>query len=340
MTIPLKEIRCYADTKIYVFCPAGYATGGPEALHQLAHHLNLFGFNALICYYDIHPGNPIVHPNYQKYNVPYVTEPENDERHIIVVPETHLSPIFDKKLNRIRKAIWWLSVTNYYIILQMQADSARKKRFYGLRRLFGEFKALSFERLKEKNVLHIGHSWFSMVHLRENGIEPVGQISDYMNNAFFENVHENTIKEDIIIYNPKKNDAFLNEIIRQTPSLNWKPLEGMTPQEVAGWMNRAKLYIDFGYHPGKERMPREACIMRCCMIIGKTGSAAYAEDMPIPEKYRFEKKESNIQSIITRINDCLENYDQRIGDFEAYRKELFREKEKFISDIQKVFIRH
>ncbi len=65
------------------------------------------------------------------------------------------------------------------------------------------------------------------------------------------------IKEDIIIYNPTKNDEFLGEIMSQTPKLTWKPLEKMTPQQVAGWMNRAKLYIDFGYHPGKERMPRE-----------------------------------------------------------------------------------
>ncbi len=40
-------------------------------------------------------------------------------------------------------------------------------------------------------------------------------------------------------------------------------------------MRKAKLYIDFGYHPGKERMPREACLLDCCLIIGKDGSAKY-----------------------------------------------------------------
>jgi hypothetical protein len=113
----------------------------------------------------------------------------------------------------------------------------------------------------------------------------------------------------------------------------------MTPQEVADWMNKAKIYIDFGYHPGKERMPREACIMRCCMIVGKTGSAAYAEDMPIPEKYRFEKSTDEIPGIIERINDCLTNYAQAITDFEPYRKALYREEEKFTTDISKVFVK-
>jgi hypothetical protein len=32
----------------------------------------------------------------------------------------------------------------------------------------------------------------------------------------------------------------------------------MTLQEIAGWMKKAKVYIDFGFHPGREKMPREA----------------------------------------------------------------------------------
>ena len=339
MTGQAKEIRCYPGSKIYIFCPAGYATGGPEALHQLGHYLNVLGFNAFMYYYQSPESKGLVHDNYKKYNVPYVDELENNNQHILIVPETHLSPIFNRIYNRIRKVIWWLSVTNYHIVLQDQVSRAKRKKLYRLRNMLGLIDLPTFEALRKRDVQHIGHSHFSMVHLRENGLEPVGQISDYMNAAFFALANANVVKEDIVIYNPKKNDEFLQRIVDATPAFNWKPLSGMPPTEVAHWMNKAKLYVDFGYHPGKERMPREACIMRCCMIIGRTGSAAYAEDMPIPERYRFEKNEDQVPEIVERINECIQKYDRLIEDFEPYRRALYNEEENFLRDIGKVFVK-
>ncbi|MBS1532822.1 MAG: hypothetical protein JSU01_21140 [Bacteroidetes bacterium] len=339
MTDQVTGIMCYPGSKIYIFCPGGFATGGPEALHQLAHYLNTLGFKAFMYYYQSPDTRGLVHDNYKNYDVPYVSELENNREHVLILPETHLLPIFNRKYGKIRKMIWWLSVTNYHIILDDMIRRAKRKKLYGLRSMLGLINLPTFSRLKQKDVVHIGHSHYSMVHLRQNGVEPAGQISDYMNATFFELVDASVQKEDILVYNPKKNDEFLEGIIAETPGIIWKPLTGMTPAEVAHWMNRAKLYIDFGYHPGKERMPREACIMRCCMIIGKTGSAAYAEDMPIPDKYRFEKSDEQIPAIIERINDCLENYDKLIEDFDPYRRVLYHEEEQFIRDIGKIFVK-
>ena len=65
-------VLCPANSKIYVFCPGGYATGGPEALHQLAHHLNKLGFEAYMHYYSTPAGQNGLHENYIKYQVPVV----------------------------------------------------------------------------------------------------------------------------------------------------------------------------------------------------------------------------------------------------------------------------
>jgi hypothetical protein len=336
----LSIIKCHPFTKIYIYCPAGLATGGPEALHQLGAKLIELGFNAFMYYYWASDNEAVVHENYKKYNVPLIDTIENRREHIMIFPETNLIPIFDTRFKAITKIVWWLSVDNYHITQKDLTDLVRHKRFFKLRRYFGSFGLASFKRLrKRKDIVHISHSYYSKVHLLENGIEPIGRISDYMNSAFFSLVDEKAVKENLIIYNPKKNDEFLEEIINLTPALNWVPIKDMTPAEVAGLMNRSKLYIDFGYHPGKERMPREACIMKCCMIIGKSGSAAHQEDMPIPEKYRFEKNRDQIQAIIQRINECLNSYDKLIADFEPYRQALYREEEEFVNDIKKVFVK-
>jgi hypothetical protein len=332
----MNPIICPEGCKIYVFCPGGYATGGPEALHQLAQQLNKMGFEAYMYYYSTPEGQDKVHQNYVKYQVPVVDRPENNRKHLMIMPESFLYPIFNKKFSKIRKAIWWLSVDYYFIELNKHIERVKNKKFYSIKNAMGLVRIASFDQLKRMDIVHIGHSYNSMVMLRENGIEPIGQISDYMNDAFFDEI-KSSKKEDIIIYNPKKNDEFLSGIMSQTADLVWKPLVDMTPAEVAGWMARAKLYIDFGFHPGKERMPREACVMHCCMIIGKSGTAAYAEDMPIPEKYRFEKNNEQVPAIIACIKDCLANYDKCIEDFKPYRDVVYGEKEKFVEDIGKVF---
>lgn len=58
--------------------------------------------------------------------------------------------------------------------------------------------------------------------------------------------------------------------------LRWVPLIGMTTEEMRSCMSKSKVYIDFGNHPGKDRIPREAAISGCIVITGKRGAAAFA----------------------------------------------------------------
>ena len=102
-------------------------------------------------------------------------------------------------------------------------------------------------------------------------------------------------------------------------------------------MRKAKLYIDFGYHPGKERMPREACLLDCCLIIGKDGSAKYKEDMPIKDEYHFDKNEKLYPKIIAKVIDCIKNYPINILNFRPYKEVLLKEKIDFKKAVKKVF---
>ena len=53
--------------------------------------------------------------------------------------------------------------------------------------------------------------------------------------------------------------------------LRWVPLIGMTTEEMRSCMSKSKVYIDFGNHPGKDRIPREAAIFRLYRYHWKEG---------------------------------------------------------------------
>ena len=111
----------------------------------------------------------------------------------------------------------------------------------------------------------------------------------------------------------------------------------MTRDDVVKNLLESKVYIDFGNHPGKDRFPREASILGCCIITGKKGCAHYYEDIPINDEYKFEEKEDTIPLIIRKIEECITHYDKKIIDFENYRLKIMNEKNQFINDMRNIF---
>lgn len=324
----------------YIFCPANHATGGPEALHQLGQRLIQLGFNVFMYYYSIgNEGN--VHEDYKHYNVPFTSEIVKTTVNVLIIPETHLSPIYDSKYDKMEKIIWWLSVTNYQIIVDQLKSIAKRKTLYPLKSLLNPNKyppIPTLASLKKRGVKNIAHSYFSLDFLEKNGMEIKGKISDYMSDAFYNRINNQVKKEDVILYNPIKNGPFLEEIIQNNQTLNWKPLINMSPDEVATWMNKSKLYIDFGYHPGQERMPREAILTGCCVITGSKGSAAFQKDVPLPKGFKFDEDADPKEMISKAILRCLNEFDQIIPLFESYRQQITGEKEAFMHAVKEVFV--
>jgi len=77
--------------------------------------------------------------------------------------------------------------------------------------------------------------------------------------------------------------------------------------EIIGNLKKAKLYIDFGFHTGKDRIPREAVMSGTSIITGYKGSAAFFEDVSIYRQYKLKKKHNNIQKIGNLVGDILKN---------------------------------
>jgi len=327
------KLNIQQNTKIFVSCPANVATGGPELLHQLVHELNKLNFNAFMFYHDMDNTNPI-HKEYIKYDNPYVDKIEDDKNNILIVPEMNTGMIYN--YTNIQKVIWWLSVDNYYKIFQSNIiwKSFIKKILYKL----GYFKVYRFQ--KDIKLLHFVQSEYAKQHLLNKGITNISFLGDYLNELFIKKQIDNfnNQKEDIIIYNPKKGIEFTKKIINNSKNIKFVPIENMTREEVATLLSRAKVYIDFGNHPGKDRIPREAAISGCCIITNKQGSAKYYEDVMINDRFKFDDIDNNIPNIIKKIQDCINNYNDNISKFDKYRKKIKQEQSYFISDIKKIFL--
>jgi hypothetical protein len=348
------------NTKIYVAAPAGVATGGPELLHQLVYHLrNDLGHDAYMYYYPSTSKNP-VHPAYRDYNNPFVCQIADEPQNILIVPEVVSGVQLLSRYKKLQKVIWWLSVNNFLI----SAISANKLSRFTLVRVLNKVasslgrglewdareailtkllpnKSAILKLFKIYNIyqanLHMCQSYYAMDFLTSMSIKNKVYLSDYINKEFLKQNFNPKEKADIVAFNPKKGRMFTKQIMTAGQGIDFVPIEKMSRTEVIDLLRKAKVYIDFGDHPGKDRIPREAAILGCCVIVGKRGSAANERDMPIPSKYKFEVTKANIPAIIKAILFCLENYEKAYREFDEYRMIIKKEPERFFQDLGKIF---
>lgn len=312
--------------KIFVCCPGDTVTGGPELLHQLVDSLREIEKEAYICYFPFN--KKFIRPKpYQHYNTPQST-PVDSENSTIILPEvaTNLSRHFKKS----NIAIWWLSVDNY-----LNKDGENKPLDF-LRNLYGHTRGkLPIGRMK--NFLHFAQSAYSKDFLEKKGIIPQ-TLTDYLGNEHLKNKESKYKRENIIAYNPTKGIQKTHLIIKNNPGIQFIPIKNMSTTEVRQLLSKAKIYIDFGHHPGKDRLPREAAIAGCCIITGRKGSAANAHDIPIPNHYKLdEHSQSFLETFREITNKIFSDFDNCSSELDRYREKISDEPRLFKEQVKKIF---
>lgn len=337
--------------KIYVICPYGLVTGGPDALHQIVYYLNKLNLNAFIVYSDIKNYKYKIPDEYKVYIDKYLLlkDIEDDSNSIIIVPETENNLL--NRFSKLKKYIWWLSVDNdinssgfYNKLLKVLKKIRLKnlKKIYKLNTLRIVLQHSKFD-FQDTSVEHLcaSHYAYDYVFNKVNDskrvhycIEPISKTFLELSNYTTEN------KENIILYNPKKNNKFTQKIIKAINDDNLKfiPLQGYSQSELIELYQKAKLYIDFGYFPGAERIPKEAVINGCCVITGKYGASNYYEDVPIKAEYKIDAIDSNIDNIKSIIYKILNTYLDIVNDFSEYREVVLNLENNFINQLKDIFI--
>lgn len=307
-------------------------TGGPEALHQLVQHMLSLKLSAFIVYYPFGV-NAKAPKAYEKYQAP-VHNYEDIAGDMIVFPEIY--PMLALQVKNATASLWWLSLDNF---LERKNISTVRDTYHLVRSIVRGKKPL-FGAKSLRKLVHFSQTEHATQYLVSCGIQPVPLI-DSINEAFLNNnyVKYKDKKKNIILYNPTKGKKITQYLIQQFPQYKFMPLVGYSPEKMSDLLYIAKIYIDFGHHPGRDRMPREAAIHGCCIITGILGSAGNNIDLPIPNSYKLNSDDDNFyrqfddlsQSIMTDFNHHFEN-------FEPYRHYLISEPSIFKQQIANYFL--
>ena len=314
-------------SKIVILCPHK-KTGGPELQHQLVNQLNKIGRKAFICYFpfeqDFTP-----HEEYLKYEAPICKFIDDSETFFLV---SESATFLIKSIKNADYGIWWLSVDNYY---RSKGDLFIRDFFYKYLSLFKSRVPIS----QLNSPIHFTQSAYAKYFLEQHNINSY-MLSDYLSQEhtvkFKSNVNNN--KDDIIVFNPKKGKKITSKLIKLCTGFNFVPIQGMSSSEVSDLLNKAKIYIDFGNHPGKDRLPREAAISGCCVITNKNGSAKNRFDIPISSIYKLDDtSRSFFKEFESLALEILEDFVFHSSNFDEYRLKIFNEQKVFKDQVINLF---
>lgn len=311
-------------TKIQVVAPAGLRSGGPESLHNLVFQLQILGVHSEIVYFPYKQQIKVT-PGYEKYTSSS-HDIDDSQSTLIIIPETLCMLGFSFK--NATTAIWWLSVDHFS---QKKYHSYRDYLRYlrlAIRRHrpFGGLNSLD-------KFLHFSKSHYDEEFLTNSSIK-FKRLSGPISSDYINKIDNSQSRMDVILFNPKKGIEVIHRLKASFPEYQFNSLENMNTQELINAYATAKIYVDFGNHPGKERMPREAVTMGCCVITGMLGSANNSFDIPIPAEYKINpSREDFLSAFQLRVGKIFTNYKLARLDFEKFKNEVLNEQKQQVDEL-------
>lgn len=306
------------------------ATGGCELLHQLSDVLISAGIKTKFLYWPFRKYFEKPKP-YENYKTVTIRKHQVSADSIIVLPEVYSYFIDEFPGHQI--VFWWLSVDNYF--------GSRKPRFF-IRNLLSPFSFVDVRTPQGRRKIHhhLVQSEYARHFLQSAAGCESRFLGDFINDEFVVRGSSTSVdqKEDIVAYNPAKGVETTRKVISRLAPGTAVPIVGMSRGEVMDLLARAKVYVDFGNHPGQDRIPREAAALGCCVITNQRGSAANDIDVPVDRAYKIDDNESDFAvRAADKIGEIFSNFEDHSKNFSDYRAMIRAQKWLFERDALEVF---
>jgi hypothetical protein len=325
---------------VLIFCPEA-KTGGPEAMHQLGCQIARHGGTARMVYYS-----PISHievegdllrchaeaspmpAHFAQYHPQVLDETRLTADTLIVFPEP-LAKLAAMAEVRYRRALWWLSLDNALPQNPELADEDWRRRFFA-----------------DPGLTHFYQCDYVRAFLQGNGAIQYHALSDYTDPDF---LHQGQVasanspineRANRICFFPNKGADLAARFLEQPPSrhaVEFVPIRGMTKPEVRETLFGARIYLDFGGHPGKDRVPREAAIAGAVVLLHAAGAARHFPDHPLPPEYLFTDDDVASGRLWARVDAILDDSAAHFAAQRLYRDAILLERERFDLEVRSFF---
>ena len=115
---------------------------------------------------------------------------------------------------------------------------------------------------------HLFQSAYAREYVQQQFKVGGAMLSDYLAPEYFSAPLAGT-RRNAVAFNPRKGYRYTARLIQACPDIEFVRLEGMTRQQLRETLDSCCVYIDFGVHPGKDRIPREAAVRGAVVIVGR-----------------------------------------------------------------------
>jgi hypothetical protein len=339
--------------RLIALCPLdGSATGGVEALYQLIDAARRLGADAYLASPPfLEVGD--VPDDYRRYDAPQLEYSAINSDDLVVIPEIWARK---RRLTRNGKtAIWWLSIDNAFRPL----DDSRRTRNRGLRILVdAAWRGLASLRIslsvrrfrKRTNIQHLFQSQYAADFWTRHGIE--GRfLTDYISDTsssndpssdFSDERHDSEDRPYLVAINPRKGIRYAGPLIELLRPQEIVVLKGMDRRAVGNALRSAQTYLDLGAHPGRDRIPREAALAGCVVIVAKRGSAENSIDIPIDDRFKVALPKENaavieLRQLIEAVGHDFQD-NQRLQD--SYRDWIRAQQSAFYEEVRLLLTRN
>jgi hypothetical protein len=333
-----------------IYCPLGVATGGPEALHQLCHYINLLGEQAYLLPID---KSMQAHPQYKHFQAPIISEDQLTKRDILIVPETQVK-IPEKILKSVNPKIvlWWLSVDNCNFTKSWKLEQKtfpigrhlwkyRKDRkspaqsiYLLLRSLLINTKDNTLISIEIEKCSHLTQSEYARLFLKEQLSQESIMVSDYIYAPVNSHPHSVIGTKNIISYNGNKGNLFVECLFRLLPEFEFIAIKNMNHGQALEILQNSALYLDFGHFPGKDRLPREAILQRTPVLLANRGAARNELDFRIPRDYKIDLDSISPISVAEMIRAMVETRSETLRDQQIFYEDCIKSESKFRNEVK------
>ncbi|MEI6573862.1 MAG: hypothetical protein WCO61_10005 [Alphaproteobacteria bacterium] len=261
-------------------------------------------------------GNPTPQP-YRDYRSFTAGRIPLTPRSLVIYPEPVIA--WALQTRPFSQAIWWLSVDNALIKTPNLSYDTHRSAFFSIHHL-----------------IHYFQSAYAHDFLNKGGAKRAYPLADYISQRFM-SAPKMSSRDQTITYFPRKGGALASVFFDSHPDLNRFPLENMPADTVHENLRKSQIYIDFGHHPGKDRVPREASISGNIVFLHERGAAAFHLDHPLDRFFLFTSTDVSNGSLYERVKKALSDPDTHYASQSTYHSRIFIEREEFLTQVKMNF---